>query len=120
VRWITTAAPVAVHHCHCRICQRWTGSAFATLAWFKREAVSWTGQEPMSYGSSPIACRTHCPACGTPIHLDYDGKDEIALAAGSADEPGKLEPTHHYGAESRLPWANISPELPSRQTRESW
>ena len=120
VRWKTAAHPVSVHHCHCGMCRRWTGSAFATLVWFKRAAVFWMGEEPTFYRSSPIARRTHCPVCGTPIHLDYDGKDEIAFAAGSADHPETLKSRHHYGVEGRLEWADVAPELPGDQTRESW
>lgn len=118
VRWQTAGPPTAVHHCHCGMCRRWTGAAFATLVWFPRSAVSWTG-EPLSFRSSPIAVRTHCAACGTALSLAYDARDDIALAAGSLDSPQAVTPTHHYGIEGRLVWADIGSSLPGKRTRES-
>jgi hypothetical protein len=119
VRWQTAGPPVAVHHCHCGMCRRWTGAAFATLAWFPRDAVRWTGA-PLARRSSPIAVRSHCSACGTPLALAYDSRDDIALTVGSMDAPQLVTPTHHYGIEGRLPWADIGAGLPGKPTRERW
>jgi hypothetical protein len=120
VRWTADCAPRAVHHCHCAMCRRWTGAAFATLVWLPRASVLWTGGEPAIFRSSPIAVRSHCASCGTPLYLAYDGRDDFALTVGSLDTPESVAPTHHYGAEGRLPWADIGPALPARATRERW
>ena len=34
IRWHAGRGPRQVHHCHCGMCRRWTGAAFATLVWF--------------------------------------------------------------------------------------
>ena len=120
VRWQASRAPRVVHHCHCGMCRRWTGAAFATLAWFPRVAVKWTSGEPVIYRSSPIAVRGHCGACGTPLSLTYDGRDDLAFTVGSLDAPESATPTHNYGAEGRLPWVDFRPTLPSEKTRETW
>ena len=70
--------------------------------------------------SSPIAVRMHCGTCGTPLSLAYDARDDVALAVGSFDAPEAVRPTHHYGAESRIAWADIGLDLPARMTRERW
>jgi hypothetical protein len=101
------------------MCRRWTGGPFATLAWFARDAVQWTGT-PVAFRSSPIAIRTHCGACGTPLSLAYDARDDVALTVGTFDKPEAVHPTHHYGAESRIAWADIGPALPAKPTREQW
>jgi hypothetical protein len=119
VRWRASQAPVVVHHCHCGMCRRWTGAAFATLAWFPRSAVTWTGS-PACHRSSPIALRTHCGTCGTALSLAYNARTDIALTVGSMDEPQSVTPTHHYGVEGRLPWADIGRDLPGKPTKESW
>jgi hypothetical protein len=119
VRWTTSERPKVVHHCHCGMCRRWTGAAFATLAWFSRHAITWSG-EPLSFRSSPIAIRTHCGICGTPLSLAYDERDDIAFTVGSLDAPQSVTPTHHYGIECRLPWVDIGADLPGRPTREKW
>jgi hypothetical protein len=119
VRWTADGAPKAVHHCHCSMCRRWTGAAFATLAWFARDAVQWAGT-PVAFRSSPIAVRTHCGRCATPLSLAYDARADLALAVGSFDAPEAVTPTHHYGVESRLSWADIGSTLADWATRERW
>jgi hypothetical protein len=119
VRWRAKGDASRVHHCHCGMCRRWTGAAFATLAWFPRQAVVWSGT-PNAFRASPIALRTHCGACGTPLSLAYDARDDIALTVGSMDDPGAVRPTRHYGVEGRLPWADVGTRLPEQATRERW
>ena len=120
VRWQASAPPRSVHHCHCGMCRRWTGAAFATLVWFRRADLAWHGRPPVIHRSSPIATRSHCGTCGTPLALVYEGRDDIALAVGTLDDPAAVTPTHHYGVEGRLPWADIGGTLPSKETRERW
>jgi hypothetical protein len=119
VSWSARRGPTSVHFCHCSLCRRWTGAPFATLAWFARADIAWDG-EPARFRSSPIAVRTHCAGCGTPLALVYDGSDEVAVTVGSMDEPHSVRPAHHYGAEGRLPWVDIGRELPAGPTRERW
>jgi hypothetical protein len=117
--WQSDTDPHAVHYCHCNMCRRWTGSPFATLAWYPRHSVKWS-RHPVEFRSSPIAVRSHCDICGTPLHLAYDGRDDVAIAIGSMDAAQALKPTHHYGAEARLPWVDIGPSLPCKDTEEKW
>jgi hypothetical protein len=120
VSWTVESEPTSVHHCHCSMCRRWTGGAFATLVWVKKDSVRWTGGPPKVFRPSPIARRSHCETCGSPIHFAYDDADEIAFAAGSLAHPETLWPTHHYGVESRLGWADVGLALPGQSTREQW
>jgi hypothetical protein len=120
VAWEAAGEPTSVHFCHCGMCRRWTGSPFATLAWYPVDRITWKGQTPSQFRSSPIAIRSYCGSCGTPMALTYDGRDEIALTVGTADEAASLVPTYHYGCESRLPWADIGSSLPREETKERW
>jgi hypothetical protein len=101
------------------MCRRWTGGAFATFVWFDDDALVWHGT-PAVFRSSPIAQRAHCGVCGTPLYLKYDSRADAAVAAGTLDQPQAVTPTHHYGIEGRLAWADIGHSLPGRETRESW
>jgi len=105
-----------VHHCHCGMCRRATGAAFATLVWVQRDAVAWTRGRPASYRSSAIATRGFCAVCGTSLYLDYDGSAQFALLLGAFDAPAELRPSHHYGIEGRLPWVDIQAALPGKET----
>lgn len=105
-----------VHYCHCSMCRRAVGNAFATLAWFHAAQIRWRAAEPASYRSSPIARRGFCDRCGSPVYLAYDGSRQIALMVGLFDRPQSLVPTHHYGVEGRLPWVDIGAQLPAHPT----
>jgi hypothetical protein len=70
--------------------------------------------------SSPIAVRSHCGECGTPIALTYDGRDAIALTVGTANAPATLEPSHHYGCEGPLTMGGHRTSLPAEETKEQW
>jgi len=119
IEWQTDVNPTAVHYCHCSMCRRWSGGPFATLAWYPQASVRWTNRQPVEFRSSPIAVRSHCEICGSPLHIAYDGQNEIALAVGSMDAPEDLKPTHHYGSEARLPWVDIGNALPTKKHRKN-
>lgn len=104
---------------HC-LCRRWTGAAFAALVWFARTDTAWHGKEPATYRSSPIAVRSHCAPCGTPLALAYDGRDDIAVTAGSLDDPQRVAPAYNYGVEGKLSWSQAARGLPGKPTRERW
>ncbi len=80
--------------------------------------MRWTKEQPSVYRSSPIAVRGFCPDCGTPLFLKYDDDHRIRLTVGSLDDPGRAEPTSHYGIESRLGWVRSKPGLPEEETQE--
>ena len=109
-------APRAVHFCHCSMCRRAVGNAFATLVWFRTAQITWITHEPASWPSSTIARRGFCARCGTPIYLAYDGSVRMALMLGVLDRPQDLVPSYHYGVEGRLPWVDIGAGLPAHST----
>jgi len=76
------------------MCRRWTGGPFATLAWYPQASVRWTSRQPVEFRSSPIAVRSHCDVCGTPLHIAYDGQSEIAVSTGSACTSATAEPSY--------------------------
>jgi hypothetical protein len=108
--------PRDVHYCHCSMCRRAVGNAFATLVWLHREQIAWAGAAPATYASSKIAVRGFCRRCGTPLFLRYRNSSQIALMAGAFDNAAGFRPSHHYGIEARLPWADIGESLPGFPT----
>lgn len=110
-----------VHYCHCDMCRRATGSAFAILAWVPAQSLTWAAAEPTYRRSSPIAQRRFCSDCGSPLSLAYDASPgEIALHVGTFDDPARLQPAYNYGAEQRLGWVCCGIDLPHHDTEERW
>jgi hypothetical protein len=93
--------------CHCRMCQRSTGSLSIAFKGVKRADVVWD-REPDWYDSSPIARRPYCRECGTSLGFMFkDDSENMDLAVASLDDPSRFVPKHHFGAESmHRAWLN--------------
>lgn len=93
--------------CHCRMCQRATGSISIAFANLKQADVRWQ-HEPDWYDSSPIAERPHCSNCGTSLGFRFkEGSANMDLTVASFDDPSRFVPKHHFGTESiHRAWLN--------------
>lgn len=116
VRYALFAAPERTHLCHCRMCQRAMGNAFAALAPVRKTDIAWTCGVPAMFRSSPVAERGFCSACGTPLSFGYLESEWIDVTLGSLDEPERVAPEFHYGVESRLTWLDRLDRLPREET----
>ena len=86
--------------CHCRMCQRASGNVSLAMIGVEQAGVTWS-REPDWYRSSPIAERPYCAACGTSLGFRYlDGTTKMDLTVASFDDPARVHPTSHFGAES--------------------
>jgi len=93
--------------CHCRMCQRATGSISIAFKHVKEDEIEWQG-EPDWYQSSPIARRPYCASCGTSLGFAFTpGSGTMDVTIASFDDPSRFKPTHHFGAESiHRDWLN--------------
>ncbi len=113
-----TELPASVTYCHCRTCQRWSGSAMVVAARFPREAVTFTQGQPKFYKSSKIGERGYCTSCGTPLVFRYFGLDTIYITVGTLDHPEDAPPTIHTCIESKVSWLHIDDDLPRLRNEE--
>jgi hypothetical protein len=106
VRYTAQVGSDEAYLCHCRMCQRATGSVSIAFKNVRKADVVWDG-EPDWYQSSPIARRPYCASCGTSLGFAYPDSEKMDLTIASFDEPERFRPTGHFGAESihRL-WLN--------------
>jgi hypothetical protein len=93
LRYETRTDPVRVTVCHCRFCQRATGSAYMVEPIFRREDVAVTRGEPSVFAlrseGSGRTVRIHfCPVCGTKLFLTFERfPDSCGVYAGTFDDP---------------------------------
>lgn len=85
--------------CHCRMCQRATGSVSIALKNMKGPDVVWESG-PDWYQSSAIARRPFCASCGTSLGFAYLDSEDLDLTVAAFDDPSRFRPIHHFGAES--------------------
>ena len=116
VRYSATVDPTDAYLCHCRMCQRATGSVSIAFVNARLDGLSWEG-EPDWYDSSPIARRPYCRECGTSLGFQFkEGSDKLDLTVASFDDPSPFKPKHHFGAESiHRAWINTE-GLPEYRT----
>lgn len=93
--------------CHCRMCQRSTGSVSIAFTSVKAADVNWS-REPDWYESSAIGRRSYCRECGTSLGYRFkEGSENMDLTVASFDDPSRFKPRHHFGAESiNRAWLN--------------
>ena len=114
VRYTAEIDSDEAYMCHCRMCQRATGSVSIAFRSVKEAGVEWQG-EPDWYESSPIARRPYCRECGTSLGFKFAKDSEnLDLTVASFDDPSRFVPKHHFGAESmHRAWINTEglPEI---------
>jgi hypothetical protein len=73
--------------CHCRMCQRATGSVSIAFTNVRKGDVRWD-HEPDWYVSSAIARRPYCRECGTSLGFEYPHHHKMDLTVGSLTTVG--------------------------------
>ena len=92
--------------CHCRMCQRATGSVSIAFKNLPQAKVRWLSG-PDWYESSAIAKRPYCRDCGTSLGFQFVEGPNMDLTVAAFDEPARFKPTSHFGAESiHRAWLN--------------
>lgn len=116
VRYQCNVEPVMAINCHCRDCQRGSGSAYASGIFVPADSVTFTKGTPKYYrsvaDSGQGVGRGFCAECGSPIAATQDAFPVLILYAASLDDPSWHRPTMHIFTASAQPWDHMDPSLP--------
>lgn len=119
VRYRITAKPIFVHCCHCRWCQRETGSAFVLNAMIEAgrvEVLKGSPQAVMTPSESGKGQKiTRCPHCMVALWSNYAGAGDAVhfVRVGTLDEPDRVPPDIHIFTDSKQPWVVLPEGTPS-------
>ena len=119
VRYRMTSAPMFVHCCHCRWCQRETGASFALNAMIEAERVELRRGEPVLVNTPSNSGKGQkiwrCPRCHIAVWSNYAGAGDAVrfVRVGTLDEPDRLPPDIHIFTASKQPWVVIPPGMPA-------
>lgn len=119
VRYRMTSTPLFVHCCHCRWCQRETGTAFALNAMIEADRVILLKGEveivntPSNSGKGQKIAR--CPVCRIALWSNYAGAGDAIrfVRVGTLDEPDRLPPDIHIFTASKQPWVVLPADVPA-------
>jgi len=121
VRYRLTSPPMFVHCCHCRNCQRHTGSAFVINLLIEASRVELLGGNPQPItmpldGGSPNRI-FRCPRCQVAVWSEYGGRSALLFVrAGTLDDPAAVAPDVHIYTRSKLPWVELPSSVPAFDT----
>jgi hypothetical protein len=118
VRFRLASQPMFVHCCHCKDCQRQTGSAFALNALIEADRMNVLSGETHAVRLPADSGRPHetfrCTQCGTAVWSTYGGRPAIRFVrVGTLDEPAALTPDVHIYTRSKLPWIKLPDGVPA-------
>lgn len=118
IRYRVDVAPLIVHACHCRWCQRQTGGPHVINALYEAERVELLQGEPeirtidSPSGEGQIIAR--CPTCRVAVWSNYHFgglRERIRfLRAGTLDDPDRMPPDVHIFTASKMPWYILPPD----------
>jgi hypothetical protein len=115
IRYECTAEPITTFNCHCRDCQRTTGSAFSPVVYVPAKAFKITKGSPRYY-STPSEMggqnkRGFCSDCGSRLFGGASDEGQGILAA-SLDDPSVFKPQMHFWTSDAQPWDHMDPTVP--------
>ena len=88
VKYTIDGEPSKISHCHCAMCQKQHGAAFATYVTVPRSVLTYEqGADALTcYRSSPGVQRKFCGRCGANIEWCSDERpDQVAIALATFD-----------------------------------
>ena len=113
VRYRLTEEPLIVHACHCRDCQRLTGSPFVVNLWIERRHVEPSGAAPARFTTRAGSGKPHdvffCGACSAALWSHYHAPpgDTLFVRGTTLDDPAHYAPDVHIWTRSKLPWLTL-------------
>jgi hypothetical protein len=119
VRYALTSAPLFVHCCHWRWCQRETGSAFALNAMIESDRIVLRSGAPKRVLTPSNSGRgqtiVRCAGCRIALWSHYAGAgDAVAFVrVGTLADPDRLPPDIHIFTASKQPWVVLAPGVPA-------
>lgn len=119
VRYRMETAPLFVHCCHCRWCQRESGASYALNAMIEADRVTELGAQPelvdtpSDSGSGQLIAR--CPKCKVALWSHYAGSGPLVkfVRVGTLDNPDLLPPDIHIFTASKQPWVVLPEDTPA-------
>ncbi|MDR9767893.1 GFA family protein [Shewanella baltica] len=108
-------------HCHCSLCRKASGSAYATNGFITANDLKLTdkGNTLTFYESREGKRKYFCKTCATPIYSsNAQSPERYRLRLGSLDSDILERPISHNFVTSKANWENLNAELPHYEKQE--
>jgi hypothetical protein len=115
VKFTISDAIENIVHCHCSLCRKAQGSAFATNANVKaKDFIFLQDEENLTpYPSSSTQIKYFCKTCGSPIMSKNSSAPEyIRIRLGTIESDISERPSAHIFTSSKANWETICGDIP--------
>jgi hypothetical protein len=114
VRYECSTSPITMVNCHCRDCQRASGSAYSPTIVVPTANVRVVRGAPryheITVANGNTARRAFCAECGSPLFASSSAHPEMTgIRAGSLDDPSWFRAERDVWTGSAQPWDILSP-----------
>jgi hypothetical protein len=117
VRYVVTTEPIRLLACHCKECQRQSGSAFAMSMPVEKDSLTVTGptkQFTRMADSGNEVTYVFCRECGVRIyHVLKSAPDMASIKPGTLDHTHRLQPELFIWMKSAQGWVPVPDDVKS-------
>ncbi|HET6608583.1 MAG TPA: GFA family protein [Rhodopila sp.] len=115
VTYSATAEPIFSGVCHCKTCQRATGSAFGAVVAVPAPSLTVKGDVTQYDGIGDSGQATHrsfCPVCGSNIAMMADIMSGVVmLPIGTLDDTSWVKPTVQIYCQAEQGWLDLGGDM---------
>jgi hypothetical protein len=112
VRYTITASPELIVACHCKNCQKQTGSAFSLFLGTPRDGVHVEGPLTTYHDkgdSGKDVDRLFCGRCGSCVLANADVRPDLSFVfGGTLEDTSDLHPRTQIFCDSAQPWLHLT------------
>ncbi len=124
VRYEGEAEPVFMRACHCKQCQRFTGTAFVTAVAVPRGSIRVAGSlktyTKLGDASGVPIHRRFCPDCGSPVVVEAENSPRTVIMAGTLDDTSFVKPSSNMFCDEAQSWVPMSPDAKNYPGFDDW
>ena len=119
ITYSVDSEPVFMGNCHCKDCQRSSGSAYIPAMIFSEQSVSISGEVTyfhLEADSGNTHSRGFCSNCGSQIFGKLSNMPGmIGIKAGTLNETSNYVPKLDIHVKSAANWDVMNPDIPKKQ-----
>lgn len=116
IKYQVDAIEPGIGNCHCSMCRKFHGAAFATYGTAKKENFHWLegGSLLQSFQADNQTVRQFCRVCGSSLTFadNEDEANKVVFALGTLDSHVEERPAGHIYIDFKASWYDINDNLP--------